>query len=120
MSFCFRIVFVFRMVCIVCIVSSRCFYAIWYIECVMKPIMATATAPAPEMRPNPARNGTMNRTIKADFDQSGDLSTLVSRLIVQQRWAYNMAVEKTLKDPAITGFDLYNKLTKWRKWEQVA
>ena len=25
-----------------------------------------------------------------------------------------MAVEKTLKDPAITGFDLYNKLTKWR------
>ena len=95
------------------------------LHAVMKPIMATAIAPtapvtvpvpvpAPEAKPNPARRGTMIRTIKMDFDQSGDLSTLVSRLIVQQRWAYNMAVEKTLKDPVITGFDLYNKLTKWR------
>ncbi len=75
---------------------------------------ATATAPAPEMRPNPAGNGTMVRTIRVDFDQSWELSVLISRLIVQQRWAYNMAVEKTLKDPAITRFDLYNKLTKWR------
>ena len=99
-------------------VVAALLYIFDILPAVMKPITmaatTTATAPAPEMRPNPARNGTMIRTIKADFDQSGDLSTLVSRLIVQQRWAYNMAVEKTLKDPAITSFDLYNKLTKWR------
>ncbi len=92
-------------------VVAALLYIFDILPAVMKPITmaatTTATAPAPEMRPNPARNGTMIRTIKADFDQSGDLSTLVSRLIVQQRWAYNMAVEKTLKDPAITSFDLY-------------
>ena len=59
----------------------------------MKSIMvatATATAPAPEMRSKRARKDTMVRTIRVDFDQSGDLSVLVSRHIDQQRWAYNM------------------------------
>ena len=47
----------------------------------MKPIMATATAPeaatatapAPKRGPRRARKGIMIRTIKVDFDQSGDL-----------------------------------------------
>ena len=45
----------------------------------MKPIMATATAPeaatapAPKKGPRRARKGIMIRTIKVDFDQSGDL-----------------------------------------------
>ena len=43
----------------------------------------------------------MIRTMKVDFDQSGALSELISRLIVQQRWAYNMAVRETLDDPAL-------------------
>ena len=105
---------------------SRRFYAMWNIACVMKPTMAvatatepaaataTATAPTPEMRPNPARNGTMVRTIQVDFDQSGEMSVLISRLIVQQRWAYNMAVQETLKDPGVTFYDLCGMLTKWR------
>ncbi len=103
----------------------------------MKPIMAVATATEPMVATatataaitisqepitgsRRARKGMMVRTIKMDFDQSVEMSKLISRHTDQQRWAFNMAVEKTLKDPAITGFDLYNKLTKWRKWEQVA
>ena len=70
-------------------------YALDILPAVMKSIMvatATATAPAPEMRSKRARKDTMVRTIRVDFDQSGDLSVLVSRHIDQQRWAYNMAV----------------------------
>ena len=80
---------------------------------------APATAPAPEAKPKPAMKGTMVRTIKVDFDQSEALSELVSRHIVQQRWAYNRAVKKTLDDPTVTRLDLNNMLTKWRdnnKW----
>ena len=61
----------------------------------------------------------MIRTMKVDFDQSGALSELISRLIVQQRWAYNMAVRETLDDPALMRFGLNNMLTRWRnnkKW----
>ena len=68
-------------------------YALDILPAVMKSIMvvtATATAPAPEMRSKRARKDTMIRTIRVDFDQSGDLSVLVSRHIDQQRWAYNM------------------------------
>ena len=65
-------------------------YAFDILPAVMKSIMvatatATATAPAPEMRSKRARKGTMIRTIRVDFDQSGDLSVLVSRHIDQQR-----------------------------------
>ena len=80
----------------------------------MKPIMATVTAPAPKKGPRRARKGIMVRTIKVDFDQSGDLSKLISRHMDQQRWAYNMAVRKVLGDPRITKFDLDGMLTKWR------
>ena len=70
-------------------------YALDILPAVMKSIMvatatATATAPAPEMRSKRARKDTMVRTIRVDFDQSGDLSVLVSCHIDQQRWAYNM------------------------------
>ena len=75
---------------------------------------APATAPAPEAKPKPAMKGTMVRTIKTDFGQSGDLSVLVSRLIVQQRWAYNMAVREVLRSPDVTFYDLCGMLTKWR------
>ena len=73
---------------------------------------APATAPAPEAKPKPAMKGTMVRTIKTDFGQSGDLSVLVSRLIVQQRWAYNMAVREALRSPDVTFYDLCGMLTK--------
>ncbi len=75
---------------------------------------APATAPAPEAKSKPAMKGTMVRTIKTDFGQSGDLSVLVSRLIVQQRWAYNMAVREVLRSPDVTFYDLCGMLTKWR------
>ena len=105
---------------------SRCFYAIWHIECVMKPTMAAATAIAPaavtaiatalepKTRSKRAKKGITIRTIKVDFDQSGDLSVLVSRLADQQRWAFNMAVREVLDDPRVTRFDLDGMLTKWR------
>ena len=56
----------------------------------------------------------MIRTIKVDFDQSAELSDLISRHMDQQRWAYNMAVKEKLDDPRTTKFDLNNMLTKWR------
>ena len=56
----------------------------------------------------------MVRTIKVDFDQSAELSDLISRHIDQQRWAYNMAVREKLNDPRTTKFDINNMLTKWR------
>ena len=81
----------------------------------MKPIMATAiaptaaataTAPAPKKTSRRSREGamvrTMIRTIKADFDQSRELSVLISRHIDQQRWAHNMAVKEKLDDPRVT------------------
>ncbi len=88
------------------------------LHAVMKSI--TATASVAETEPIPAAApDTMIRTIKVDFDQSEALSELVSRHIVQQRWAYNRAVKKTLDDPTVTRLDLNNMLTKWRdnnKW----
>ena len=81
------------------------------------PTVVSATTTVPEAKSKPApptAPDTMIRTIKVDFDQSGALSEIISRHIVQQRWAYNMAVGETLKDPTITIFDLYNNLTKWR------
>ena len=56
----------------------------------------------------------MIRTIKVGFSQSGEMSVLISRLIVQQRWAYNMAVREKLDDPRVTRFGLDGMLTKWR------
>ena len=56
----------------------------------------------------------MVRTIKVDFDQSGELSDLISRHMDQQRWAFNMAVKEKLNDPRTTKFDLNSMLTKWR------
>ena len=109
-----------RMACIVCMVSSRRFYTHLTMLAVMKSVTtavaatAPATAPAPEAKPKPAMKGTMVRTIKTDFGQSGDLSVLVSRLIVQQRWAYNMAVREALRSPDVTFYDLCGMLTKWR------
>ncbi len=76
---------------------------------------ALVTVPAPEAKAKPARKDTVIRTIKVDFGQSGALSELISRLIVQQRWAYNVAVEETLNDPTVSKFDLNNKLTAWRQ-----
>ena len=49
-----------------------------------------------------------------DFDQSAELSDLISRHMDQQRWAFNMAVKEKLDDPRIAEFDLNNMLTKWR------
>ena len=89
------------------------------LHAVMKSIDMVATAlvtvPAPEAKAKPARKDTVIRTIKVDFGQSGALSELISRLIVQQRWAYNVAVEETLNDPTVSKFDLNNKLTAWRQ-----
>ena len=59
-------------------------------------------------------DGTMIRNIKVDFDQSAELSDLISRHMDQQRWAFNMAVREKLNDPRVTEFDLNNMLTKWR------
>ncbi len=96
----------------------------------MKPIMATAiattvaatataTEPAPKKWSKRSIDGTMMRTIKVDFDQSAEMSDLISRHMDQQRWAFNMAVKEKLKDPRTTKFDLNNMLTGWRngkKW----
>ena len=56
----------------------------------------------------------MIRNIKVDFDQSAELSDLISRHMDQQRWAYNMAVREKLNDPRVTKYDLDGMLTKWR------
>ena len=56
----------------------------------------------------------MIRTIKVDFDQSGETSKLVSHRMDQQRWAFNMAVREKLDDPRVAEFDLNKMLTKWR------
>ena len=56
----------------------------------------------------------MVRNIKVDFDQSAELSDLISRHMDQQRWAFNMAVREKLKDPRVTKYDLDGMLTKWR------
>ena len=58
------------------------------------------------------------RTIKVDFDQSAELSKLVSHHIDQQRWAFNMAVREKLDDPRVTKFDLNKMLTGWRHGEE--
>ena len=58
--------------------------------------------------------GTVIRNIKVDFDQSAELSDLISRHMDQQRWAYNMAVREKLNDPRVTKYDLDGMLTKWR------
>ena len=88
------------------------------LHAVMKSIDMVATAlvtvPAPEAKAKPARKDTMIRTIKVGFGQSGEMSVLISRLIVQQRWAYNMAVREKLDDPRVTRFGLDGMLTKWR------
>ena len=85
------------------------------------PAAATVTstaAPAapqePKKKSGRSREGTMVRTIKVDFDQSADLSDLISRHMDQQRWAFNMAVKEKLDDPRTTKFDLNNMLTGWR------
>ena len=93
----------------------------------MKSIMVTAIAPAeatatattaaplePKKRSKRAREGIMIRTIKVGFDQSAELSGLISRHMDQQRWAFNMAVREKLNDPRVTKFDLDGMLTKWR------
>ena len=75
---------------------------------------ATATEPAPKKWSRRAREGTVVRTIKVDFDQSAETSDLIARHMDQQRWAFNMAVKEKLKDPRVAEFDLNNMLTKWR------
>ena len=106
----------------------------WHLHAVMRPVMAEAEAEAetaaateqadatptaasaapPEQKKKSgrAREGTTVRTIKVNFDQSAELSDLISRHMDQQRWAYNMAVREKLKDPRTTKFDLNNMLTK--------
>ena len=89
------------------------------LHAVMKSIdmAATAAAPEPEAKAKSATAATpdtMIRTIKADFDQSGDLSVLISRHMDQQRWAFNMAVQEALRSPDVTFYDLCRMLTKWR------
>ena len=74
----------------------------------------TATEPEPKKRSKRSREGVMIRNIKVDFDQSAELSDLISRHIDQQRWAFNMAVKEKLDDPRVAEFDLNNMLTKWR------
>ena len=74
----------------------------------------TAQAPAPKKMSKRARKGIMVRTIKMDFDQSGELSDLISRHMDQQRWAFNKAVREKLNDPSVTEFDINKMLTKWR------
>ena len=56
----------------------------------------------------------MIRNIKVDFDQSAELSDLISCRMDQQRWAFNMAVREKLDDPRTTKFDLNKMLTGWR------
>ena len=97
----------------------------------MRPVMATATAPAatvattehadatatepePKKRSKRSRDGTIMRTIKVDFDQSAELSDLIARHTDQQRWAFNMAVQEALRNPDVTFYDLCKMLTKWR------
>ncbi len=94
----------------------------------MKPIMAeaaavateqadataAATEPAPKKWSRRLMDGAMIRNIKVDFDQSAELSDLISRHMDQQRWAFNMAVREKLNDPRTTKFDLNKMLTKWR------
>ena len=78
-----------------------------------------ATEPVSEAKLKPAKANEMIRTIKVDFDQSVELSVLISCRIAQQRWAYNMAIRETLDDHTVTRFGLNNMLTKWRddrKW----
>ena len=75
---------------------------------------ATATEPAPKKWSRRAREDTIVRTIKVDFDQSAELSDLIARHMDQQRWAFNIAVREKLKDPRVAEFDLNNMLTKWR------
>ena len=77
----------------------------------------TAASAAPQ-EPKRARDGTMVRTIKVDFDQSWALSRLVLHRIDQQRWAYNMAVKEKLNDPRTTKYDLDGMLTKWRRGKE--
>ena len=89
------------------------------LHAVMKSItvVATAAAPEPEAKAKSATAATPDtiiRTIKADFDQSKDLSVLISRHMDQQRWAYNMAVQEALRNPDMTFYDLCGMLTKWR------
>ena len=75
------------------------------------PAEATATATTaaplePKKRSKRAREGIMIRTIKVGFDQSAELSGLISRHMDQQRRAFNMAVREKLNDPRVTKFDL--------------
>ena len=75
---------------------------------------ATATEPAPKKWSKRSMEGIMVRNIKVGFDQSADMSRLVSRRMDQQRWAFNMAVKEKLNDPRTTKFDLNKMLTGWR------
>ena len=75
---------------------------------------ASAAPPEPKKKSRRQREGTIVRTIKVDFDQSAELSDLISRHMDQQRWAFNMAVKKKLDDPRVAEFDLNNMLTKLR------
>ena len=106
----------------------------WHLHAVIRPVMAEAEAetaaateqadatptaasaapPEQKKKSGRAREGTTVRTIKVNFDQSAELSDLISRHMDQQRWACNMAVREKLKDPRTTKFDLNNMLTKWR------
>ena len=83
-----------------------------------EPAVADATAAATESKPKKwskrSMDGTIVRTIKVDFDQSAELSDLITRHMDQQRWAFNMTVKEKLDDPRIAEFDLNNMLTKWR------
>ena len=99
-----------------------------HLHAVMKPIMATAiaptvaatataTEPAPKKWSRHSREGIVVRTIKVDFDQSAELSDLISRCMDQQRWAFNMAIKEKLNDPRVTKYDLDGMLTKWRDEE---
>ena len=60
----------------------------------------------------------MVRTINVDFDQSAEMSKLVSHRMDQQRWAFNMAVREKLNDPRTTKFDLNKMLTGWRRGKE--
>ena len=75
---------------------------------------ASAAPPEQKKKSRRAREGTIVRTIKVDFDQSAETSDLIFRHMDQQRWAFNMAMREKLKDPRVTEFDLNNMLTKWR------
>ena len=75
---------------------------------------AAATEPAPKKWSRRPMEGIMIRNIKVDFDQSAELSDLISCRMDQQRWAFNMAVREKLDDPRTTKFDLNKMLTGWR------